>query len=794
MLVKYYKDNDLKYASRKRFKDITKFTEIASERQQAILLGDGANTQVKTFSANICDYVTIDGTRWFVTSYEYLNGGQVRLNLQRDVIGEFGLDGCYGQVQRGFTNSILQNRKELSLNQILKKRTPLISQDDVYGNFTVNNHNKELWGILYLAKPTEIDPETGEIPTSVNVNIPSFTPKTIDYPFIEQNTRFLSEENPIVSFITIPLCISVTAGNYVTRSKYYWVRITYRLNGDYSVKVTENTNGNSYIVRYAIEYPFADADKVLNEGVANEYGIKVAQKLPDFYFRGVKALNLAQVNYTYNEKKYNDVVIKYNTHFYKYSSIEESVSSTGGSFDDAGFYSFSTSTFSFFDYENRTYRFRDYNSDGQIIKNMNSRYNVLTNSYRELTPSEAGDITIRLDKTFTDEPYYLLAFPLYDVIITGNEDEFDVGKEQAFVIFNTIIQYLSGGSNPYLVDAQIYPYCPELTSVASRIQNYPFFEIESTSYDRNCKIILNQNINIKKEYIEKIYSIVSPEKTGKFDFNFYDYTNDNSENKQLQVVIKTALKPFSVISSAVLIPEEDSLMGITYNSDLRGCQPSSNGFECSLSTNAYQQYLRENSNYQQIFALQKEELQMQHQVERVNEKTQAVVNTVTATGMGAIGGANIGSAFGPIAGAVGAAVGGTVAGATVGTAMAIQYNQNEKLRQYEERLQQQTFDLEIGTIKNLPNSISRISSFNEIILKDFYYVVETYECSDYEKELVDKFIEKYGYGLGVYGFYRDFFNEGWFLRGTLITSTLAVNLHNIAENEFNGGIYYYEQE
>ena len=153
MNITYYKDSRLAYASRNRYKDISNAVILGQENQKAVLLGDGANTSIKTKSSNVCDYVTIDGTRWFVTSYTYVNGGQVVLNLQRDVIGEFGVDSMYGKIERGHTDGILKYRKELSLNQILKKRSKLLPSTNQYGNYLVNNHNNEMWGIFYLVKP-----------------------------------------------------------------------------------------------------------------------------------------------------------------------------------------------------------------------------------------------------------------------------------------------------------------------------------------------------------------------------------------------------------------------------------------------------------------------------------------------------------------------------------------------------------------------------------------------------------------------------------------------------------------
>lgn len=72
-----------------------------------------------------------------------------------------------------------------------------------------------------------------------------------------------------------------------------------------------------------------------------------------------------------------------------------------------------------------------------------------------------------------------------------------------------------------------------------------------------------------------------------------------------------------------------------------------------------------------------------------------------------------------IAGALAGTAGGVAAGTATGIAGEKQIEQNDKLREFEAYQQQQNFDFQIGTVKNLPNSVNRISSFNEILLQDF---------------------------------------------------------------------------
>ena len=805
MLIEYYKSSDLAYANRKRYKTFN-YVADASETQRAIKLGDGATTSITTSASNICNYVVItqtaddntiiQKTRWYVTYYTYLNGGQVELYLQRDVIGELGLDGMFGKIERGYTETFLRNRKELSLNQRLIKRTPLIPSNDKYGNYTVSTHTNEKWGILYFSSPTEIDSSTGraKVGTAPSINIPGFEPDiNHELTFIPDGSIYnvkVYDNNPILTF------------NVKVNNEYWSIDIQFHYD--------ENTNTwDFYLADSSRIYEISSQTKYINISYSGSHSsFDVCYKV----YRAVASYFAIQGNvpdflpYVDNSRPVGDynganieAIIGGNTETIQYTVLSSNVYNTSLSYATLS----SKIIYAINNYSDPWLLYATDNNSEPYTFYYDTNLVQETYTYRILSPSESGVLALNKLQDFIDEPYICYAFPLYDVTITASGGySKTIDKTQAFKIFNTVIQACSG-ENSYLVDAQIYPYCPELTSIASSIGEYPFFNINSTSFTTNIDVQLKPYLDIKKEYIKRDYFIVSPEQSSNISFNFYDYTNNKTtvvgdevyNYQELEISIKTSLKPMNIIASAVIIPQSDALKGITYSSDLRGCQPTSNGFEVSLATDKFQEYIRNNSNYQAIFGLQQEELKRTHQVELVNEITSTIVNTTTATAMGAIGGmaigsAGIASAFGSKALAAG--IGASVAGTAVGAAMSAQTIENEKLRKYEESLQKQNFDLQIGTIKNIPNTVSRISSFNEIIMQNFYFVIETYECSTQESEIVDTFIEKYAYGLGVFGKYEDFKRNGWFLRGTLITSNLLPALHNVAENELNGGIYYNE--
>lgn len=790
MIVRYYKDKDLSYTSRKRYSILNK-EPFYQEEQRSVLLGDGATTTVKTKKDNICDYVTIDDTRWFVTSYVYQNGGQVELYLQRDVVGEFGLDDCYGKIERGVTTSVLRQKKELGLNQILKERIKLIPSTKIYGNYSISSRgegDREMWGIIYLTKPSD-----GE--DNVNINIPELAIGNIsDLEPLNNNTR-VNATNTFSSEVTFFVRIGSNNPNYfcsISFSRNEYNDILYNKTV-YTYSNTEYTP--EYITVHINKIGLGTLDAV--NDVIKPYMDLVAQSI-------IQNNNTAQPVYKYFdipsyviyeniEKDYNNIILEEEDRFYAYSETSESFVSSG--------YIVLSKMYEFFPSGNVTinnilYPITVNKNDDETLVGLGSRNNNVVRyqniTKREITSGEAGSISLNVVSNIIDEPYVIYVMPLFNTTITNLIDTYTISKTEAFKVFNKIIQYLSGSSG-YLVDAQIYPYCPELNSVVSNLNNLPIFNINSNNYETYCNVQLMPFKNVKKEYISREYAIISPEQSDKFVFDVYDYYDltennileeDGEYDKPLTIKVKTALKPFAIISSAVIQPEVNSLVNLTYDSDLRGSQPSSNGFEVSLSTNQFQEYVRNNSNYQNIFNKNQEYLAKQQQVERTNERVSGVVNTLSSFVTGGIGGYALGNP------AVGVASG-LLTGAISGVANAIQFNQNEELRKYEYALQQEIFNYEIGTIKNRPNNINRISSFNEIILKDFWYIIEKYECSQRELDLVDSFIAKYSYNINVFDFFQNYISNGRFIKGDIITSNYITNLHNIAVKELKGGIYYY---
>ena len=636
MIIRYYKNENLTYTSRKRYANIPT-NNFFAEEQKSVLLGDGATTSIKTIADNICDYVTIDNTRWFVTSYRYMNGKQVEMFLQRDVIGEFGLHNCYGKIERGYTETLLRNRKELGLNQILKKRQNLIPNISKYLNYSVDNHNGELWGIVYLSKPKEN--------TSYNINIPSFSPPIAELELLNPS-EYRESATSISKYIIYIRAVNINKFGEEVGTFHYraYVSMKRTSNGDFHFDNVISRTGylehyQSLIKAYSGAYAYSEEEMY---SVISDYINKVNSRIimnttaivpvPEYEFP-------TDFSGGYVPYEYDNVNIKESSsnNIYNYTLSKEERIYYGSYPSEDKIYTDNFLSGNSYSAGNISYEILDGTSAGNLIFEIAQNIVVYTLNRRLLSNEEAGTLNFSIPTSVIDEPYSVLVFPLYNVTISGAKT-YTINKQNAFAIFNEFVSYLSG-NNSYLVDAQIYPYCPKLSSVYVEFKGYPFFIPASNTYEIDCSINLNPYSDVKKEYISRQYSIVSPEKSDKFNFNFYDYKktiNDvngiNSES--LLIRIKTALKPFCIISSAVIIPEEGTLENMTYDSSLIGCQPSSNGFECSLSTDKFQEYVRNNSNYEKIFNKNQQYLQKQHQVEKANDVTSAIVNTMTATSMG----------------------------------------------------------------------------------------------------------------------------------------------------------------
>lgn len=878
MRVTFYNVTALAYSNRNRFKDIIDVPILGTDsvtvidNHRSIDIGNGDFCYIVTKAENKSTYVTIENqeiglTRWYVTDTSYLNGGQIQLNLVRDVVGEFGLENVVGKVERGITSGALKYRSELSVNQVLKNRERIqteIKRGEItiekvkamrnyvqYGNMKVlarsgtqdldsNPHSGEQWGVVYFKIPEEkqtfeLAPtqqvfgsgEPIENNTTIATRLLSGVVGVIEFDLFYNFTALFSTQYPRKVHCRIEFNRENVFSDYTYRF-IFSNEEKYELEEHYTSAKLNSANHIEILGTNRRQYKVDSNQKLLKlaQAFCNKIITAIQEQESTVYYKPA-SINV-NTSSTFDATQYDNVYYKEESIYYLYK-VQYGTRTENGICDKTGLQSYLIGPNGKISNVGGTF---EVNIDNQFYEVYCA--SSLTLNATSLVSYYKYDVTKEI-KSPTDlnmslvietdisksvyEPFTTLVCPLYDCIIydDNNGNVYYVDGKQAWDAFNKIINKLSG-DNGWLIDAQVIPYCPPLIAKATsvtepkeekKVTKLPLFYINNGYFSYDIVKKVNVYENVKKDYIQRKYNIKSPDQSNDFLFDLYDYIaieDKNDEEQSLETLgtttekdvtfrIKCVLKPFDFICCCGVVPSEGSIKNSTYESELMGCVPSNNGFEATLTSNAFETYKRENANYQQIFNTQLEELQKQHQVEKVNEKVQAVVNTITATSMGAIGGAAmsnasvLGTSF---SGAIGASIGGAAAGLTVGIAQNRQIQANEKLREYEEYLLQKNYDLQIGTIKKVPNSVNRISSYNNLIMQDFAFILETYDTTTQEDVFVTNFIYNYGYAIGVIDNISKYTKNACFVKGNVITSNLNVALNLLLDKELQGGIYYYE--
>ena len=891
MIVTYYKDDDYKYATRKRNSSLPSTTAAQDntqlvngrhrvEIQKKVLVGDGETTSIKTSSLNICDYVSIkedandqNPTRWFVFYYDYLNGKQINLHLKRDVIGEFGLSNLFGNVERGYlgNDNKLINRKELNLNEILKYREAIKPNTETvtYNNVNyqcykilnkdnekiyITSSNDELWGFLYFAvqENGKLDIDIPNFSGNINPDIFSWLSNIrTSSSYLVNFTKYISNYDNDYKGTYLEFWVHLKESPDISTSQDIYCNIFIRFyptNSGISFSVTTTKYDNPQTGKLYID---------LYSNARHNVIITVQSSNVDYFLNNIG--NIVATNFLSN------------THYNETMSVPD-VSNVRIS-DDASF-DIASSSIGQRTNDIMSGRIYDvvgsssnvvYSGDvGRIADNYNyiikkaldeTTINIGTVNYTIYLPQTYSDATISYSSSFMfetvtiglslsssqsknisltptrdvlDEPYYIIGFPLYGCSIirdvNGVKTIQSLSRDKWYYLYNSFIKSLSG-ENGYIIDAQIFPYYPQIyswfdishtkdTSISGDMENFTArlflvksgFDISASKQFKIKDVVIGTDsgieyvdINKRKQYTKRHYSILSPDQNGKERFDFYDYVDQNYSipsgsnyiTQSLNFTIKVSLKPFSLICSLIINRVgSNPISGITYDSDMRGCQPNSGGYQASLASNAFQEYKRQNSTYQQVFNKQQEAITKQQEVERKNEDIQATMGTLGAAASAALA---AGSASG--GGFIGAAIGAVTAIGAGGLADNLYQEQktiNNKMRDYELSYNKEIFNLNLQAIKDVPNSINRISSFNDIIKREFYFYLELYECSSNESVVVDEFFNKYAYEIGVYGEFSNYWSNGWFIKGRLLTSQLNTNLHILAQKELEGGIYYYD--
>ena len=424
-----------------------------------------------------------------------------------------------------------------------------------------------------------------------------------------------------------------------------------------------------------------------------------------------------------------------------------------------------------------------------------------TGVYWQELPSVQNQITLKADAPAVDKsPYYCFAIPFNSVTVKLGAQMVNTTSALSRQLARQIATQLSS----FCYDVQLLPYFP-LQSYISNTATIDITEMSSKQYS-----ILKQNNS------EGIKSILFWINEPNFSFTIEDSIVYNSQEPKVQNETQfcrlnspnyAASFEFSVAKNKGVgywqvdcsykpyqpyihvAPNWKGLYGSNFN-DARGLICTGD-FSIDLMTDRWQEYQIQNKNYNEIFNRQIQSLDLQQSIAQRQEKWGVALGAVQAVA----GGVGAGAAIG---GGVGAAVGaglGLVAGAASTAAGLADIADNNKLRADARSSQIDMFNYQLGNVKALPNTLTKVSTYN--INNKIYPFYEIYEATSEEIEALRQQLKWRGYNLGIIGQLSDFQIEGKYFKGKLIrleeVHDVSLGDNHLLENynsELQQGVYW----
>ncbi len=366
---------------------------------------------------------------------------------------------------------------------------------------------------------------------------------------------------------------------------------------------------------------------------------------------------------------------------------------------------------------------------------------AVTISGGEVVDLHPNTATINADGNIVMTVYTSTAFDVpentYTLNITADVYE-DVDFYTKEGIADKVAQAIQvkGASNVY--DIQLLPYCP-FTNVAYdngfRLNNL----IEGTDYilvkdenediativlfcDKTTKTFnINQNLDLKDSIkVDNecdMYRLCSPNWNGIFEFNVA-----RNGGSVLGFNVDFNYKPYQPYIH--INPIFNGLYGRDFN-DARGLICGGD-FSLAQNNDAWNNYTVNNKNYQNIFDRQIQNMDFNAGLSRLETGLSAVTGTFTGAASGATAGFMMGG------GPVGAVVGGAIGAATSLAGGIGDIAVNEQRLNEQRDLTIDMHNYQLGNIKAIPQSITKVGAFNEN--NKIWPVIEYYTCTDKEKQ------------------------------------------------------------
>ena len=407
-----------------------------------------------------------------------------------------------------------------------------------------------------------------------------------------------------------------------------------------------------------------------------------------------------------------------------------------------------------------------------------------------------------------DAPYKMFCIPYYKDVVTTNPDYgFSLdGSTRTDCNADLMLAWAMDIAKQFgdsLYDLQILPYCPlsnwrgrsGSTNAAvwsvdkTQHVDYEYLTetVGSTTYSRG--VISFCDVSSKEQVLDQYaivignpkianecstYRLCSPNYASVFEFS--PAMNGGVDGYNVRYTYKP-YQPFINVA-----PIFNRLYGKDFK-DNRGLICAGD-FSLPIVRDAWIDYQLRNKNYQLAFDRQVENMEVQYDWQRKQGIFNAVVGTIQ------------GGATGAAAGGMAGGVPGAIAGAVIGTGAALaggiaDINMQEALHNEALDFAKDNFGYQLGNIKALPNTLNKVSSI--VANSKFFPFVETYTCTNEEREAFLNKIKYNGMSIGRIGQILDFKNpsDQTYIKGQIIRLEGKFDTHTANEiaNEFNKGWY-----
>lgn len=770
--------------------------------------GDFVNTtQVVNWGGDLPDYLLVIDenqqieSRWFVVSSEKMRGGQLSLQLHRDLVVDFydatkDADMFVEKATLNDSSPLIYNAEGMSFNQI-KTRETLIKDD-----------SKCPWIILYTDQKTRLQADIAAIDYNISItyNSPSEFYNSPIYQVYGSRYQFIGDPNSM-EYTKWRFYLDYNNSARGVAPFFEFENMKFNKIG---AGLSAHSNHLKTLVNESTGFDIATLTQMVLPGVEklkqNNIGFIESLKRQGFWvdatvYNDCKGLSnqIIKVIQTDGSAKYYRVICTpSNSTNQLYASVE----------DQDVWYAIKSQGISL-----------GILQSSQAISPTNELY-MSVDGYT-ISLQEISVQTLSLDilpfSYTNDSPYNILAIPFSDELKIKNSlatgfTEVTSNKSLALQIAKNLILSYAGANALY--DAQILPYCPLASSIVDSEENildinstnatdwvpvqssdgktYGYvFRISFSSFNRY--ISLGEPIDIKNKKIEAetdIYRLSSPNFSSMFEFNA-------AKNNGIQgFSISCTYKPYSPYIK--IRPNFKGLYGSDFD-DSRGLILGGD-YSLPMTTDAWKTYEMQNKNYQASFDRNILSMEINNNIARQQERWQVAAGVISAgTQAGSAG-----SMMGGPAGAIVGVGGGIAAGALslMGGMKDIEFN--EALRREAMSLAQDQFGFQLGNIKALPIGLSKTSAYN--IDNKYFPFLEFYTATETEKIALAQKIRNNGMTVGVIGKWKEFINNTWSYsppdetpitdRGyfkakliSLVGEKMDTHLVNAIANEFFQGVY-----